>query len=64
MGAARGEQGAEVRFLPASVLAQVHKATASVAENDDLDLDAALATCGEHPRLRLSVAWSRPRGLR
>lgn len=25
--------------------AQVHKATASVAENDDLDLDAALAAC-------------------
>lgn len=28
-----------------AVLAQVHKATASVAENDDLDLDSALATC-------------------
>ena len=45
------EQGAEVRFLPApvptpermtAVLAQAHKATASVAEND---LDAALAAC-------------------
>lgn len=28
-----------------AVLAQVHKATASVAENDDLDLDAALPAC-------------------
>ena len=49
------EQGAEVRFLPApvptpermtAVLAQVHKATASGAENDDQGLDPALATCG------------------
>ena len=28
-----------------AVLAQVHKATAAVAQDDDLDLDPALATC-------------------
>ena len=50
------EHSAEVRFLPAcpptsermtTVLAQVHKATAAVAQDDDidLDLDPALAAC-------------------
>ncbi len=48
------ERGAEVHFLPAlaptpermtAVLAQVHKATAAVAQDDDLDLDPALAAC-------------------
>ena len=48
------ECGGEVRFMPAAtptperltaVLAQVHKAVAAVAEDDDLDLDAALAAC-------------------
>jgi len=49
------EEGiADVRFLPAAtptpermtaVLKQVHKATAAVAEGDDLDLEPALAAC-------------------
>ena len=48
------EAGADVRFLPAraptqgrmtAVLAQVHKAVAAVAEDDDLDIDPALAAC-------------------
>ena len=48
------EAGADVRFLPAraptpermtAVLAQVHKALAAVAEDDDLDMDPALAVC-------------------
>jgi hypothetical protein len=47
-------RGGEVRFLPAAtptpermtaVLAQVHKAVATVAEDDDLDMDPALAAC-------------------
>lgn len=58
------ELGADVRFLPAvtptpermmAVLAQVHKAVAAAAENDDLDMDPALSACvqlglsGPHP---------------
>ncbi|MBK8261908.1 MAG: transposase [Nannocystis sp.] len=48
------EAGADVRFLPAraptpgrmtAVLAQVHKAVVAVAEDDDLDIDPALAAC-------------------
>ena len=48
------EAGADVRFLPAAtptpermtaVLAQVHKAIAAVTEDDDLDMDPALAAC-------------------
>jgi hypothetical protein len=50
------EHGAEVRFLPAppptsermtAVLARVHRTTGA-AENDDLDLDPALAACVQH----------------
>jgi len=48
------ERGGDLRFLPAAtptpermtaVLAQVHKVVAAVAEDDDLDLDPALAAC-------------------
>jgi len=48
------ERGGDVRFLPAptptptrltAVLAQVHKAVAAVAADDDLDMDPALAAC-------------------
>jgi len=66
------EEGiADVRFLPATtptaermkaVLAQVHKATAAVAEGDDLDLDPALAACVQLALAGPHLAPSTPPG--
>lgn len=48
-----------------AVLAQVHKATAAVAQDDDLDLDPALApACSSGSPARIWRRPSRQQGLR